>query len=134
MAPNYLVKTSTDHLSSAEEEAIRNMLGWHKEIGPRLLASDTSHLKWIQLISAGADYMDFDKLREKAFCCLMVAESIVFLSQNMFLGVLLAHTADCKKVSNNKCNTHGIKQPLPINNFLGKNVNRRHRANRTTIS
>ena len=84
VAPNYLVKTSTDHLSSAEEEAIEIMLGWHKEIGPRLLASDTSHLKWIQLISAGADYMDFDKLREKAFCCLMVAESIVFLSQNMF--------------------------------------------------
>ncbi|EGO8372047.1 phosphoglycerate dehydrogenase [Enterococcus faecalis] len=92
VAPNYLVKTSTDHLSSAEEEAIEIMLGWHKEIGPRLLASDTSQLKWIQLISAGADYMDFDKLREKGIL-LSNGSGIhsVSISEHV-LGVLLAHT------------------------------------------
>ena len=120
VAPNYLVKTSTDHLSSAEEEAIEIMLGWHKEIGPRLLASDTSHLKWIQLISAGADYMDFDKLREKGIL-LSNGSGIhsVSISEHVFRRFISTYPRTARKYPTTNA-THGIKQPLPINNFLGK--------------
>ena len=63
---DYTVASSLDEVSSISD--IEIVYGWNKEEGPRLLDSDDLNVKWIQLESAGVDYMDLEKLKIKASC------------------------------------------------------------------
>ena len=73
------------------KEKIEILYGWDKQIGTALLNDRNSHLKWIQMSSAGVDFMDFDKLQKKGIL-LTTASGIhsIPISESVF-GMLLAH-------------------------------------------
>lgn len=89
-APDYLVVDASVETPEIDEDAIEIILGWDKVLGKRLLASETSRLRWIQTISAGVDSLDFDTLKEKGIL-LSNASGIhsVSISEHV-LGVLFA--------------------------------------------
>ncbi|MGX7245853.1 NAD(P)-dependent oxidoreductase [Enterococcus quebecensis] len=64
-APEYIIIDSTRKSPQMIEDDIEIMLGWNADLGQRLLASDTSQLKWVQSISAGVDMYDLDCFWEK---------------------------------------------------------------------
>ncbi|MGC6769619.1 phosphoglycerate dehydrogenase [Enterococcus sp. LJL128] len=64
-AENYLVLDSSTDSQTFNEEDIAIMLGWNKEIGPRLLANPHSQLQWVQSISAGVDSFDLAAFQNK---------------------------------------------------------------------
>lgn len=89
-APGYMVIDATRESSQVIEDDIVIMLGWDKELGQRLLNSETSRLKWVQSISAGVDTYDLDCFAEKGIL-LSNASGIhsISISEHV-LGVLLA--------------------------------------------
>ncbi len=56
-------KVITD-IHEATFEKVEIVLGWHKELKP-VLESKEHGIKWIQLQSAGADYIPFEQLEEQ---------------------------------------------------------------------
>lgn len=93
MAPDYQVITAKEAPTlTFEEDQIEILFGWRKDLGTRLLKSSTSRLKWIQMISAGVDYIDLETIRKKGILvsngsgihAVPIAESVI--------GILLAHT------------------------------------------
>lgn len=63
-AENYEV-IAFNESATHQEEDIEIMLGWDKELGPRLLENPNSHLKWVQSISAGVDSFNLNAFAEK---------------------------------------------------------------------
>ncbi|MFW7368730.1 NAD(P)-dependent oxidoreductase [Vagococcus fluvialis] len=73
------------------------LYGWNQEMGNKLLASDTSSLKWIQANSAGVDHIDTNKIKEKNI--LLSNASGVHGNQmsESILGMIFAHTRKIKE-------------------------------------
>jgi len=94
-APEHLVVAETSTQVNFDEAAIEIMLGWNQELGKRLLASDTSQLKWIQTISAGVDSFDFDSLQKKGVLLsnasgihsIAIAEHVLGVLLTQFRGI-----------------------------------------------
>lgn len=89
-ASDYTIIDAKRESTKLVEDDIEIMLGWDKELGSRLLASETSRLKWVQSISAGVDTYDLNRFAEKNIL-LSNASGIhsVSISEHV-LGVLLA--------------------------------------------
>lgn len=64
IAENYDIIAFSE-AAAYQEENIEIMLGWDKELGPRLLENPNSHLKWVQSISAGVDSFNLNAFAEK---------------------------------------------------------------------
>ncbi|MGL4694345.1 phosphoglycerate dehydrogenase [Enterococcus larvae] len=64
-ADDYQIIEASDSTNAFHEEDIVIMLGWDKELGPRLLKNPDSKLKWVQSISAGVDSYDLASFKEK---------------------------------------------------------------------
>lgn len=88
-APDCIVIDATRESPQVIEDDIVIMLGWDKELGQRLLDSETSRLKWVQSISAGVDTYDLERFSEKGIL-LSNASGIhsISISEHV-LGVLL---------------------------------------------
>ena len=73
------------------------LYGWNQEMGNKLLASDTSSLKWVQANSAGVDHIDTNKIKEKNI--LLSNASGVHGNQmsESILGMIFAHTRKIKE-------------------------------------
>lgn len=91
MASDYEVIKGWDNESDFPTEKIDILYGWDKEKGQTLLEDEKSQLKWIQMPSAGVDYMDLDLLAKKDIR-LTTASGIhsVPISESV-LGMLLAY-------------------------------------------
>ncbi|EOI00164.1 D-isomer specific 2-hydroxyacid dehydrogenase [Enterococcus haemoperoxidus ATCC BAA-382] len=89
-APDYIIIDAKRESPELIEDDIEIMLGWDKELGQRLLDSDTSRLAWVQSISAGVDTYDLERFAEKGIL-LSNASGIhsISISEHV-LGVLLA--------------------------------------------
>ncbi|MFD2308313.1 phosphoglycerate dehydrogenase [Enterococcus termitis] len=89
-AVDYIIVDASRDTAQINEEAIEIMLGWDKELGQRLLNSESSRLKWVQSISAGVDSYDLNRFSEKGIL-LSNASGIhsISISEHV-LGVLLA--------------------------------------------
>jgi phosphoglycerate dehydrogenase-like enzyme len=76
---------------------IEILYGWNQEMGNKLLASDTSSLKWVQANSAGVDHIDTNKIKEKNI--LLSNASGVHGNQmsESILGMIFAHTRKIKE-------------------------------------
>lgn len=91
LAPHYDVRYGRQTIDLSELDQIEISFGWNREFEEPLLSSPTSRLKWIQLISAGVDYMPLDRLAKKNILLsngsgihsIPIAESVI--------GMLLAY-------------------------------------------
>lgn len=61
-APDYDIIESLDETDDISE--VKAIYGWDKEEGTELLNDSDNDLKWIQLMSAGVDYVDMERLNE----------------------------------------------------------------------
>lgn len=62
IAPSYDVVTSLDDVSDITE--VKAVYGWSKDLRSQLLDLPENDLKWVQLASAGVDYVELEKLEE----------------------------------------------------------------------
>ncbi|WP_086315647.1 hypothetical protein A5821_003150 [Enterococcus sp. 7F3_DIV0205] len=89
-APDHIIIDAKREVPQIIEDDIEIMLGWDKDLGQRLLDSKTSHLKWVQSVSAGVDSYDLNRFAEKGIL-LSNASGIHSISiAEHVLGVLLA--------------------------------------------
>ncbi|MCC5890010.1 MAG: hydroxyacid dehydrogenase [Alkalibacterium sp.] len=90
LSNEYTVIHSLEEASSVKD--IEIVYGWNKEEGPKLLENPEMNVKWIQLTSAGVDYMDL-ALLNKHNVTLTNASGIhsYAISESIF-GMLLSHT------------------------------------------
>lgn len=90
ISEGYTVIQSLDEASDIKD--IEIVYGWNKEEGTKLLEKPDMDVKWIQLTSAGVDYMDLPLL-EKHNIALTNASGIhsYAISESIF-GMLLSHT------------------------------------------
>lgn len=97
LAPDHKVINSNDGENDFPVEDIEIVYGWDKKKAEeaKLLETEDSQLKWIQVSSAGVDYMDLDTLKERSILLtnasgihsVPIAESVI--------GMLLAY---CRKI------------------------------------
>ncbi|MGX7264969.1 phosphoglycerate dehydrogenase [Enterococcus crotali] len=89
MAPDHIIIDAKRETAQIIEDDIEIMLGWDDTLGQRLLASESSRLKWVQSVSAGVDSYDLKRFAEKGIL-LSNASGIhsISISEHV-LGVLL---------------------------------------------
>ncbi|GEN51155.1 NAD(P)-dependent oxidoreductase [Alkalibacterium pelagium] len=87
---DYTVASSLDEVSSVSD--IEIVYGWNKEEGARLLDSDELNTKWIQLESAGVDYMDLEKLKDKGIVLTNASGIHKYAIAESIMGMLLSYT------------------------------------------
>lgn len=110
--PDYIVIDATRESPQVIEDDIEIMLGWDKNLGQRLLDSETSHLKWVQSISAGVDTYDLDRFSEKGIL-LSNASGIHSISiTEHVLGVLLAEFRGIRTSINNQANKEWTRETI----------------------
>lgn len=111
-APDYIIIDAKRESLQVVEDDIEIMLGWDKEIGTRLLNSETSRLKWVQSISAGVDTYDLERFSEKDIL-LSNASGIhsISISEHV-LGVLLAEFRGIRTSINNQANTEWTRDNI----------------------
>lgn len=95
LASNYEVIKLDEFRGSIDD--IEILYGWNSKMGNKLLASDSSSLKWIQANSAGVDHLDIEKIKEKNI--LLSNASGVHGNQmsESILGMIFAHTRKIKE-------------------------------------
>ncbi|WYJ90292.1 hypothetical protein A5888_002049 [Enterococcus sp. 9E7_DIV0242] len=89
-AEEYQIIDTHDSAVSYQEEDIQIMLGWDKELGPRLLNNPNSKLKWVQSISAGVDSYDLSAFEERNILLSNGSGIHTISISEHVLGVLLA--------------------------------------------
>lgn len=65
LAPNYDIRFKNQAISDSELTQVEIILGWDRDLGAKILDLPTSQLKWIQTSSAGVDYLDLEKIKNK---------------------------------------------------------------------
>lgn len=111
-APEYIVIDATRESPQVIEDDIEIMLGWDNDLGQRLLDSETSHLKWVQSISAGVDTYDLDRFSGKEIL-LSNASGIhsISISEHV-LGVLLAEFRGIRMSINNQAKKEWTRENI----------------------
>jgi len=89
-APNYTIIASLNEADDVSE--IKAIYGWDKDETAELLEDPKNELQWIQLMSAGVDYVDLDRLDELDVT-LTNASGIhgQAITESIF-GMILSHT------------------------------------------
>ncbi|GEL67641.1 phosphoglycerate dehydrogenase [Marinilactibacillus psychrotolerans] len=64
LAPDYKLISSLEEADNLED--IEVVYGWNSEEGNKLIDDSTNQVKWIQVASAGVDYLDLEKLEKQA--------------------------------------------------------------------
>lgn len=73
------------------------MYGWDKEVGEKILSSQTSHLKWLQAQSAGVDHINQELLKEKNILLSNASGVHGHQMSESILGMIFAHTRGIKE-------------------------------------
>ncbi|MCC5895281.1 MAG: hydroxyacid dehydrogenase [Alkalibacterium sp.] len=90
LAPDYRVVSSIDEVTDVSE--IEIVYGWEKEAGQKLLDHSDLNVKWIQLASAGVDYMDLDRLHTNDITLTSASGIHRFAIAESIFGMLLSYT------------------------------------------
>lgn len=101
MAPDYQVKTD---LATTDLSSVEISVGWSKTFSTQLLASD--HLKWVQAISAGVDYLPLKDFSDREILlsngsgihALSISEHIIGVLLGYYRGLNMAVKEQEKKV------------------------------------
>lgn len=105
IAPDFeLIKGWTSEENDFPLENIEILYGWNKKKSPSLLEIPNSKLRWIQVQSAGVDYMNFDLLKKKNI--LLTNGSGIHaipISESVF-GMILAYTRGIQRSVKNQSN------------------------------
>lgn len=90
VVPDY---TFISSLKEAENQSdIAVIYGWNKEEGTEVIEGEGSNLKWIQLDSAGVDYLDLEALDEKGITLTNASGIHAHPIAESVFGMLLSHT------------------------------------------
>lgn len=90
LAPDYKIISSKDEAENIED--IEIIYGWKSEEGNEILKDSENNVKWIQVPSAGVDYLDQDTLKEQNI--LLTNSSGIHskgIAESVF-GMLLSYT------------------------------------------
>lgn len=89
-APSFeLIESISD---AGDVSEIKAVLGWDKEELKELLSDSNNRLKWIQLTSAGADYVDFDQLKSQGITLTNTSGIHAHAIAESIMGMILNHT------------------------------------------
>jgi len=103
IAPDYeLIKGWNNEHNDFPQEDIEILYGWNKKLCPPLITNPNSKLRWIQVQSAGVDYMDIDLLKKKDIM-LTNGSGIhaIPISESVF-GMILTYTRGIHKSVKNQ--------------------------------
>ncbi|GAA0359132.1 phosphoglycerate dehydrogenase [Alkalibacterium iburiense] len=90
IAPDY---TFVSSLSEADKLSdIEAIYGWNKEDGPIIVQDDSSQLKWLQIDSAGVDYLDLETMQEKGIVLTNASGIHAHPIAESVIGMLLSYT------------------------------------------
>ncbi|MBM7689331.1 hydroxyacid dehydrogenase [Enterococcus ureilyticus] len=111
-APAYTIIDAQKETTQMIEDDIQIMLGWDKELGQRLLASESSRLQWVQAISAGVDSYDLKRFADKKIL-LSNASGIhsVSISEHV-LGTLLTEFRGIRASINNQSKNEWTRENI----------------------
>lgn len=90
IASDYTVVSSLNEVSDVSD--IEIVYGWNKEAGQKLLDQSDLNIKWIQLASAGVDYMDLERLDAEDITLTSASGIHRFAIAESIMGMLLSHT------------------------------------------
>ncbi|TVP91981.1 NAD(P)-dependent oxidoreductase [Alkalibacterium sp.] len=90
LSNEYTVIHSLEEASSVKD--IEIVYGWNKEEGPKLLENPEMNVKWIQLTSAGVDYMDLALLNKHNITLTNASGIHSYAISESIFGMLLSHT------------------------------------------
>lgn len=90
IASDYTIVSSLEDVSNISD--IEIVYGWNKEDGQKLLDNPDLNVKWIQLASAGVDYMDLDQLDSKNVTLTNASGIHKFAIAESIFGMLLSYT------------------------------------------
>lgn len=90
LAPDYTVISSLEE--AEDRSAIKAVYGWNTKDGQTLIDDSSNDVQWIQLASAGADYMDFDQLKNQKITLTNASGIHKFGIAESVFGMLLSHT------------------------------------------
>lgn len=109
------------------------MYGWHKEVGEKILSSNTSNLKWIQAESAGVDHINQELLNQKNIFLTNASGIHGHQMSESILGMIFAHTRGIKeavlsqeeklwKKPNNQSDLNGKKVMIVGTGHIGERL------------
>ncbi|MDT2662350.1 phosphoglycerate dehydrogenase [Enterococcus hulanensis] len=117
IAPDYQVKTE---LTEDELPAVEISVGWSKKFSEQLLASD--HLKWVQSISAGVDYLPLNDFSDREIL-LSNGSGIHALSiSEHIIGVLLGYYRGLNQSVKNQEQKIWGQDAIHYDQLAGKNL------------
>lgn len=90
IASDYTVVSSLSDVADVSDIDI--VYGWNKEEAKKLLDRSESDVKWIQLASAGVDYMDLDTLKSRDIALTSARGIHRFAIAESIFGMLLSYT------------------------------------------
>lgn len=121
-APAYTIIDAKREATQTIEDDIEIMLGWDEELGQRLLASETSRLKWVQAISAGVDTYDLECFAAKKIL-LSNASGIhsISISEHV-LGTLLTEYRGLRTSINNQSKKNWTRENITYQQLSGQKM------------
>ncbi|GEK92025.1 NAD(P)-dependent oxidoreductase [Alkalibacterium kapii] len=90
VAPSYDIIESISDVSDISE--IKGVFGWNKEEVSELLDDPSHKLQWIQLTSAGVDYVDLLKLKKQGITLTTTSGIHKYAIAESVMGMILSHT------------------------------------------
>lgn len=90
IASDYKIVSSLEEADTLSD--IEVIYGWDKEEGPQFIQDDSSQLKWLQLDSAGVDYLDLKKMEEKGIVLTNASGIHAHPIAESVIGMLLSYT------------------------------------------
>lgn len=121
-APAYTIIDAKREATQIIEDDIEILLGWDEELGQRLLASETSRLKWVQAISAGIDTYDLECFAAKKIL-LSNASGIhsISISEHV-LGTLLTEYRGLRTSINNQSKKNWTRENITYQQLSGQKM------------
>ncbi|OJF92200.1 NAD(P)-dependent oxidoreductase [Alkalibacterium sp. 20] len=89
-APAYEIIESLSEVEDISE--VRAIYGWDKDVTSQLLDDPENKLKWVQLISAGVDFVDLNKLEEHGITLTNASGIHGHAITESIFGMILNHT------------------------------------------
>ena len=90
IASDYRFVSSLDEVENLSDVEV--IYGWNKEEGPKVIKDDSSQLKWVQLDSAGVDYLDLETMEEKGIVLTNASGIHAHPIAESVIGMLLSYT------------------------------------------
>lgn len=116
---DYTVYTNSEDVNDFKE--IEIIIHWNKEMNHLWKENKLPNLKWVQVISAGINYVPLEEFREKGVVLSNASGIHQYTISEHVIGVLLYHMRDLATVVENQKNANW-NQDLHIQELHGKTM------------